>query len=69
VNPSEQFRRHAAECREMARATRDKDSRLEWNRLAERWMRCAELAAQAAPPPSRRSESKHRPTTSNAHAS
>ena len=44
MNPVEKFREQAADCREMARVTRDKGSKLTWVKLAERWERCAELA-------------------------
>jgi hypothetical protein len=44
MDPSWEFRRHAAECEEMARGTRDAESRGTWSRMAERWRRCAELA-------------------------
>ena len=64
MNPVEQFRKYAAECREMARAASHKDSKFEWNRLAERWTRCADLAA-AAPPLVRRTPKYRR---SDAHA-
>jgi hypothetical protein len=46
----QEFRRHAGECRQMARDTRDIDSKVTWNSLADRWVRCAELAeAQIQP--------------------
>jgi len=32
-----EFQKHADECRRMARATRDLDTKLTWNRMAERW--------------------------------
>jgi hypothetical protein len=40
---ADEFRRHSAECRQMARATRDLESKGSWNLLADRWARCAEL--------------------------
>jgi len=42
MSPSEEFRRHAAECRSMAGFLHDPNSRATWISLAERWMRCAE---------------------------
>jgi len=33
----DEFKKHADECRRMARATRDFDSKLAWTRMAERW--------------------------------
>jgi hypothetical protein len=56
MNPSEEFLRHAADCEQMAKFTRDPQSRATWRRMAERWLSCAErfknesLAAQKAPP-------------------
>ena len=44
------FRRHASECRQMARSTRDLEDRANWNRLAERWDRCAALEEGRAAP-------------------
>jgi hypothetical protein len=44
MDPVEEFRRYANECRRMARSTRDPKSQAEWNSLAERWLHCAELA-------------------------
>jgi hypothetical protein len=42
MNPSEEFLRHAADCQKMAKFTRDPGSKATWNRMAERWQRCAE---------------------------
>jgi hypothetical protein len=49
--PSEEFLRHAAECEYMARFSRDPASRVEWSCMAERWVRCAELARKQDPSP------------------
>jgi hypothetical protein len=43
MNPSEEFRRHAVECQQMAKFTRDPASKATWNRMAERWLHCAEV--------------------------
>jgi hypothetical protein len=40
----ETFRRHADDCRSMARMASDPESRATWNQLAERWLRCAKNA-------------------------
>jgi len=48
--PSEEFMRHAAECKRMAEFSRDPESRAVWRRMAERWVRCAELARHQDPP-------------------
>jgi len=53
IRPAEEFRRHALECRNMARGTPDLESKASWNRLADRWTRCAELE-EARPAPQRR---------------
>jgi len=63
MNPSDEFLRHAADCQQMAKFTRDPASRATWSRMAERWRQCAEvfkansLAAQAQ----RRSRDKPAP--------
>src|SRR5215510_10680940 len=41
-----EFQKHADECRRMARATRDFQSKVAWNRMAERWQGL--LAAEQA---------------------
>jgi hypothetical protein len=43
----EEFRRHADECRVMARDAKDPESGATWNALAERWQHCAEVAKTA----------------------
>ena len=43
MNPSEEFLRHAADCQQMAKFTRDPTSKQTWSRMAERWVRCAEV--------------------------
>ena len=40
----EEFLRHAAECASMAKFTRDPHSKAVWSGMAQRWVRCAELA-------------------------
>jgi hypothetical protein len=50
MNPSEEFLRHAAECQQMAKFTRDPASKATWSRMAERWLRCAEVFQQQRPP-------------------
>jgi hypothetical protein len=59
MDPATEFRRHADECRRMARATVNLADRATWNQMAERWTRCAALAesernAVAGARPSRR---------------
>jgi hypothetical protein len=43
MNPSEEFRRFAGECRDMAKFARSPESKASWDRLAARWVRLAEL--------------------------
>lgn len=43
IAPKE-FRKHAEECRRMARFVRDKANKERWTRLADRWILAAELA-------------------------
>jgi len=56
MNPQKEFLRHADDCEQMARFTRDPESRITWNGMAERWRQCAlkiererEAAAEHAP--------------------
>jgi len=50
MNPSEEFLRHAADCQQMAKFTRDPTSKQTWSRMAERWVRCAEVFKSATTP-------------------
>jgi hypothetical protein len=45
----EDFLKHAAECQYMANFSRDSENKLTWLRMADRWLRCAELAKQRNP--------------------
>ena len=69
MNPSDEFLRHAADCQQMAKFTRDPESRATWSRMAERWIHCAKrfdkeaLAAHRAPPKAPR----RMPSESTAH--
>jgi hypothetical protein len=58
--PSEEFLRHAAECRRMAKSTNEPGDRAFWVRMAERWNRCAELASCHDPSPQLRKAKGHR---------
>ena len=46
--PDEVFLKRAAECEHMAELTRDPESKFTWRRMAERWHRCAKVAASAS---------------------
>jgi hypothetical protein len=50
---SEVFIRHAAECEYMAKRSRAREDKELWRRMAERWIRCAELAELHSQPNSR----------------
>jgi hypothetical protein len=43
MNPTEEFRKFASECRATAKFARSSESKATWDRLAARWVRCAEL--------------------------
>jgi hypothetical protein len=43
MNPSEKFAKYAGECERMARFTHLPENKAVWIRMAERWLRCAEL--------------------------
>jgi hypothetical protein len=40
---TQEFLKHAAQCEEMTRFTRDLESKATWRRMADRWRRCAEI--------------------------
>jgi hypothetical protein len=42
MNPSDELRRHAMECGQMAQSLRNKKNRVAWNTIAERYLRCAQ---------------------------
>ena len=44
MDPIETFRRHADDCRSMARMASSPESRATWNQMAERWLLCARKA-------------------------
>jgi hypothetical protein len=64
MHPPEEFLRHAADCQRMAKFTRDPASRATWTRMAERWLRCAEVfkSQRAAAKPAKRHRSDSAPT-------
>ena len=41
MDPAAEFRRHADECRRMARSTTNLEDKATWNQLAARWLACA----------------------------
>ena len=46
MNPAEKFVIFAAECEHMAKFTHTPENKALWKRMAERWLRCAELFTQ-----------------------
>lgn len=44
MNPSEKFRRFAAECEAMSKFAKSPESKATWNQIAARWILFAELA-------------------------
>jgi hypothetical protein len=44
MNTSERFLKFAAECELMAKFTPSHENEMVWRRMAERWVRCAELS-------------------------
>jgi len=68
MTPSEEFRRHAAECQRMARSTPDRQNKETWKSLAQRWMTCADLADRATELAHASNGTKHtRPSKRFAH--
>jgi hypothetical protein len=69
MNPSEQFRKHAAECQDMAKFARSRESKATWGGLAARWVLCAELTErQLSASTLHRVEKQHRrPRLSRSH--
>jgi hypothetical protein len=48
MSAAEKFRKFASECRVMAEFARSRESKATWDRLAARWVRCAELNEYSA---------------------
>jgi hypothetical protein len=42
MNPSEEFRKHATECGQMANFLRNKENTAEWNSLAQKYLHLAQ---------------------------
>jgi hypothetical protein len=47
MDPVEEFRKHANECRRTACLTKDRADRARWELMADRWERCVETAQSA----------------------
>jgi hypothetical protein len=46
--PAEEFRKFANECMARAKSSQSRDSKATWDRMAERWVRCAEISERQA---------------------
>jgi hypothetical protein len=46
MQTTDRFLKFAAECESMAKLSPSPDNRAVWNRLAQRWIRCAEFSKQ-----------------------
>jgi hypothetical protein len=69
MNPSEEFLRHAADCQQMAKFTRDPASKATWSRMAERWLDCAERFKTESVAAHRNPAKRHRrPVSDSAHS-
>jgi hypothetical protein len=57
-----EYRKHAASCAQMARASGDPDSKAVWKRMSERWLVCAKLEDDRAAAARRhaRNQKRHR---------
>ena len=67
MNPSEEFLRHAADCRQMAKFTRDPASKATWSRMAERWLQCAEVFKSRSQAAAQASKRLRRPVDGTEH--
>ena len=59
--PSEEFLKHAAECKLMAKFAHGSEDKAAWTRMAERWQRCTELFESQALTASHHPSTQHRP--------
>ena len=46
MHTSDRLLKFAAECEAMAKIARDKENKIMWSGLAQRWLRCADLTNQ-----------------------
>ena len=65
IDPTEEFLKHAAECKRMARYAHGSEDKAAWARLAERWQRCAEWFKGETLAITRHSTTHHRRTIHN----
>jgi hypothetical protein len=67
MNPPDEFLKRAAECQQMAKVTRDPASKATWNRMAERWLRCAERSNSSSVAAPHEMPAWRRPIRGSAH--
>jgi len=60
MDASERFLRFAAEYELMAKVTRDPENKTVWRKIAQRWIRCAELVEEQNSLARAASSMKHR---------
>jgi len=46
MDTAAEFHKHAADCVTMAKVSDDPETRVEWERMAERWFACAKRAEE-----------------------
>ena len=68
MNISAEFRKRAAECGRMAKTTPDPFDRGVWKRLAERWLRCADLVDSRSLTAQRHAPMDRHPRRAGAHS-
>jgi len=54
-----EFRKHAADCKKMAKVSNERETKAAWKRMAERWVLCAKLTEDQDLFQRRRVEEKH----------
>jgi hypothetical protein len=59
MDTSAEFRKHAADCKMMAKVSSDPETKAAWKRMAERWLVCAKLAEDQDLLQRRHAEEKH----------
>jgi hypothetical protein len=64
-----EFRKHAVDCKKMAKVSGDRETKVAWKRMAERWLLCAKLAEEQDLFQRRRAEERSLKAVSKAAAS
>jgi hypothetical protein len=62
MNLPDDFLKHALDCERLAKFTRDPESRATWNRMAERWRRCASIFSEESVAARNRSRKREQKT-------